>query len=152
MQIFCNILQGHFKANVSILRGVANEVIFVFFLLYFVRLQKHFAPRKPYNGYKHSSLKKSLKNTKTQFETMWSKSQLLGNNNSRQTNLAHSNQKWGHSHLTKALGILREKNKPKTTIFPSQKFLQMYSKKKKKKLVPYGFMQVPLCPQLTTMT
>ena len=42
---------------------------------------------------KHSSLKKSLKNTETQFETMWSNSRLLGNNNSRQTNLAHSSQK-----------------------------------------------------------
>ena len=150
MQIFSNSLQGHFKANVPILCGVANEVIFVFFLLYFVRLWEHFAPRKPYNGYKHSSLKKSLKNTETQFETMWSNSRLLGNNNSRQTNLAHSSQKWGHSHLTKALGILKEKNKPKTTIFPSQKILRMYSEKKKR--IPYGFMQVPLRPQLTTMT
>ena len=30
MQIFSNILQGHFKANVPILCGVASEVIFVF--------------------------------------------------------------------------------------------------------------------------
>lgn len=120
---------GTFLSKCSILCGVANEVIFVFFLLYFVRSWKSFAPRTPYNGCKHSSLEKSFENTKTQFETMWRNCRLLGNNNGRQTGPAHSDQKWGHSHLAKASGILREENSQKQPFPPSQKILQIYSEK-----------------------